>query len=62
MHNGDINLPFVSFSNNCLSDLYNVSAWMEWVPVLNIGGECDCGVYVLVETHSVHDAQIMLSY
>jgi len=46
VHNGDVNLPFVSFSNNSMSDLDNVSAWMEWVRLLNIGGECDCGVCV----------------
>jgi hypothetical protein len=61
VHNQDVNLPFVSFSKNCISDLNNVSAWMEWVPFLNIG-ECDCGVYGLVETHAVHEAQIRLSY
>jgi hypothetical protein len=62
VHNGDVNLPFVSFSRNCISDLDNVSAWMEWVPLLNIGGECDGGVYGLVETHAVHEAQIKLLY
>jgi len=29
VHNGDVNLPFVSFSRNCISDLDNVFAWME---------------------------------
>jgi hypothetical protein len=48
VHNGDVNLPFVSFSKNCISNLDNVSAWTEWVPLLNMGGECDCGVCVLV--------------
>jgi len=62
VHNGDVNLPFVSFSRNCISNLDNVSAWMEWVPLLNKGGECNCGVYGLVETHTVHEAQIKLSY
>jgi hypothetical protein len=61
VHNRDVNLPFVSFSKNCISDLDNVSAWMEWVPLLNTG-DCDFGVYGLIETHAVHEAQIKLSY
>lgn len=59
---GMLHLQFVSSSRNCVSDLDNVSACNEWVPLLTLCGECHYGVYGLVIIHAVHEAQIKLSY